>query len=624
VSRGLTRRQALGQAAAAGAALALPSGAWAGRRRPRAKNGTVAVYGAGMAGLAAAHELAERGFDVHVFERRAQLGGKARSFPVPGSGSGGRAPLPAEHGFRFFPGFYENVPDSMQRIPRPGRDNVMSSLRDLQSLSSDADGFGVALTNAAHRGLALSTNPDRLSDPGYLVGQLAGALAVLTGIPAVREPAELADFAQKCLVYMTSSIERRRGQWDHVAWWDFIGAPHKSAWFQQNIARGTTEALVAVKPEVCAVSSAGNIIDAFGWNIMGLGANERTAFLLRFLDGPTSEVWLDPWIRHLKSLGVTFHRNQALRSLAVHKGRITSAVVRSSSGRHRRVEADWHIAALPIDKALPVLTRRNVLAADEHLEGLRDLKTDWMNGLQIYLTRATSGPGVFATLDHPWTLSAVAQSQLWRRSIPQQYGDGTVRECISVDISTWDDGRGTTVAGRAARDCTREEVFREVWETFKDRWGGEEPALRDEHLHSWYLDPAIDTSGPRTTNDEPLTVQTVGTWDKRPAGPTGIPNLFVAGDWTQTNANVCCMEGGNWAGRTVARAVIEASGARTSEVDRWDYYTPPQLDDIKRQDAERYARGEPNLFDTGAPGAAALGDLQAVVGQAVARVRNRR
>src|SRR4051812_12778636 len=76
----------------------------------------VAVLGGGVAGLPAAHELAERGFGVTVYEARDGLGGKARSLPVPGSGAGGRADLPAEHGFRFFPGFYKHVPDTMRRI----------------------------------------------------------------------------------------------------------------------------------------------------------------------------------------------------------------------------------------------------------------------------------------------------------------------------------------------------------------------------------------------------------------------------------------------------------------------------------------------------------------------------
>ncbi len=75
-----------------------------------------------MAGLTAAHELAERGFKVTVYEPTA-LGGKARSIGVPGTARGGRRPLPGEHGFRFFPGFYHHVPDSMRRIPFRGNPN---------------------------------------------------------------------------------------------------------------------------------------------------------------------------------------------------------------------------------------------------------------------------------------------------------------------------------------------------------------------------------------------------------------------------------------------------------------------------------------------------------------------
>ena len=62
---------------------------------------TVAILGGGVAGLSAAHELAERGFQVRVFERKAAMGGKARSIPVPDSAVQSRKPLPGEHGFRF-------------------------------------------------------------------------------------------------------------------------------------------------------------------------------------------------------------------------------------------------------------------------------------------------------------------------------------------------------------------------------------------------------------------------------------------------------------------------------------------------------------------------------------------
>ena len=76
-------------------------------------NPKVIILGGGIAGLSAAHELIERGFDVEVYELLPIPGGKARSFPVPGSGKDGRKDLPGEHGFRFFPRFYRHIIDTM-------------------------------------------------------------------------------------------------------------------------------------------------------------------------------------------------------------------------------------------------------------------------------------------------------------------------------------------------------------------------------------------------------------------------------------------------------------------------------------------------------------------------------
>ena len=75
----------------------------------------VIIMGGGVAGMSAAHELIERGFDVQVFEKKVQLpGGKARSVNVPDFDAGEHYnPLPGEHGFRFFPGFYKRVIDTV-------------------------------------------------------------------------------------------------------------------------------------------------------------------------------------------------------------------------------------------------------------------------------------------------------------------------------------------------------------------------------------------------------------------------------------------------------------------------------------------------------------------------------
>ena len=97
---------------------------------------TVAVLGGGIGGLSAAHELAERGFDVTVYEAKSRFGGKARSIPIGKSDEEGKQVL-GEHGFRFFPGFYQHVTDTMSRIPyRNGRsveDNLVPTSESLMA-----------------------------------------------------------------------------------------------------------------------------------------------------------------------------------------------------------------------------------------------------------------------------------------------------------------------------------------------------------------------------------------------------------------------------------------------------------------------------------------------------------
>ncbi|MEA5512678.1 FAD-dependent oxidoreductase [Nodularia sp. UHCC 0506] len=67
------------------------------------KNKTVVVVGAGLAGLACAYELSQRGFTVTLLEKAPQLGGKIASWPIEAVGES----FMMEHGFHgFFPQYY--------------------------------------------------------------------------------------------------------------------------------------------------------------------------------------------------------------------------------------------------------------------------------------------------------------------------------------------------------------------------------------------------------------------------------------------------------------------------------------------------------------------------------------
>ena len=589
MSRDLTRRRLLqeGAVVAAAAAIATDANAQAKKRVPRSRKGKhVAVLGGGMAGLAAAHELIERGFKVDVYERKA-LGGKARSIPVAGTAAGGRKPLPGEHGFRFFPGFYHHVPDTMRRIPIKGNPNgVWNNLVDATETKSPrtqgrADGtvFGIA------------PDPNEARTPEgmqrILMEELSGS-----GVP----PQELAYFTSRVMVFLTSSDERRFGQWENVSWWDFIKAEDKSDEYKKVLARGLTRAVVAAKERKASTRTIGNMAEAFLYNFQGRG-NDGAAD--RVLNAPTNEAWIDPWVNLLRHKGVRFHVGQQVDALEVHGGRIRHARTRDRHGRRRFIEADWFVSAMPAERARR-LWSREVLRVDPHLKAMDELFVDWMNGIQFYLSKPLDVVrGHMTFIDAPWALTALTQGQFWAaRKFTRDYGDGTVVDSFSVDISDWDSPG--IVYGKTAKRCTREQVAKEVLEQIKAHLNDNgSDVLTDDMIHSYHLDPAIawHPAKRRNSNDEPLLVNTVGTWEKRPQAVSKIPNLFLAGDYVQTNIDLATMEGANESGRAAVNAQLEQSASKAAPVTMFELYDPPEFDAAKQADAELFKAGQPNALD---------------------------
>ena len=333
---------------------------------------SVAVLGGGVGGLSAAHELAERGFDVTVYEARDEFGGKARSMPVPGSGTGGRADLPAEHGFRFFPGFYRHLPDTMARIPHGGgsaADHLVPATRILLAQAGGRDEL-----------VAAARAPSSLDDLAVLV-RFAWEFGAGAGIP----PPELALFVERLLTLLTSCDERRLDQWERSSWWDYIGAPRRSAAFQKFLADGLTRTLVAARAREISARTGGLILCQLLFDLTRAGGRAD-----RVLDAPTSEAWIDPWVAHLRTLGVTFRGGCEVAGIECDGRRIRGVTVQGAAGPERIV-ADHYVAALPVER-LRLLLSPTLRAAEPRLAALPRLVVRWMNGVMFYLDRDVRAP----------------------------------------------------------------------------------------------------------------------------------------------------------------------------------------------------------------------------------------
>jgi 15-cis-phytoene desaturase len=564
---------------------------------------TVVIVGGGVAGLSAAHELAERGFTVEVFEARASLGGKAQSQYVAGSGRGGRRDLPGEHGFRFFPAFYRHVIDTMARIP-DGRGTVAHNLRA-------APEAGIGLTDGQPVARFLRRMP---TSPRELIESFTLAFGRLgfTAVDSLR-------FGQRILRYYTSCARRRLEQYESMSWWDFLGGDGYSADFRRNLA-AVPRTMVAMDARRGSARTLGDVSMQL---IVDHGRDGAETD--RLLCGPTSEMWIEPWRRHLESLGVRFHL--ASPALAVHTRRGRVAAVELADGRLLR--ADQFVLAVPLEALRPLIDD-DLAALDGGLGRLRHMPasrfarlTSWMNGMQFYLRRdvpIVRGHLLFP--DSNWALTCVSQAQFWGDDGPieERYGDGSVRGILSVDISDFDSpGRFVT---KRARDCTPEEIASEIWQQLRAALNTRQRTLlRDGDLLGWHLDDELVAQpGGGVYSRAPLLVHPPGSWQLRPEAATTLPNLTLAADYVRTHTDIASMEGANEAARRAVNAILDRCDSRAERCAIWPLREPALFDRAKQLD-ERLMNAGPRRrhpLDVAATAGAALEALPRVLDRLLA------
>ena len=577
----------------------------------------VIIAGGGVAGMSAAHELIERGFEVHVYEQQpVYVGGKARSTDVPHTATGGRKPLPGEHGFRFFPGFYKHVTDTMKRIPFAGNKNgVYDNLVATNRVVMGREGMNDIIS--------LVNFPKSLADLKVIGKALKGSNTGLTAD-------DIDSFMDKIWQLMTSCYERRLQDYERLAWWEYTDADNHSEAYNEFFVGGITRTLVAAKPRLVSTRTGGDILLQLIFQMANPFTNTD-----RVLNGPTNEAWLYPWRDYLIKKGVKYHHKHKLKE--VHctpgssgtKSAITGITVADEKGSESLVKGDYYIMAVPVEVMAPLLND-DIIKADNQLLGMKTLADDvqWMTGMQFYLKEDIRiARGHMMVINSPWAVTAISQPQFWDRIKMTEYGNGEVKGIISVDISDWGQ---TGYNGKAAKDCTKQEIMEEVWcQLSLGLRNNNKPLLSADMVVACNLDrdinytpataedekmdvsklkdcdpsiltgfrplqvPGLNKEDFKTVDKEPLLVNNTRTWDLRPEAYCNIPNLFFASDYVRTHTDLATMEGANEAARRAVNVIIERSGSTAAKCEIWNLHEPWLLWPFRWYDKRRFDKGLP-------------------------------
>ena len=554
----------------------------------------VAIFGGGIGGLTVAHELITRGFDVDVYEKGTMCGGKARSLEKPGTGTDGRRDLPGEHGFRFFPGFYRHLDDTMKRIPDGAGKYAYDHLVDAKT-------FAIAQEGKELYNLPVDT-PKTL--PEWIV-----ALNNFFGNPALGlAPGEKEILVERILRLLSMCRERRERDYECMSWWDYHNVPiPRSDQYNKMFVTGFSRSLVAMDAEQASTWTGANLLSQFFKVFFESGTMDRA------LDGPTNDVWFSPWISWLDNQGVNFHMEEKLTELAVNtvggQSTISGATLENTkTSVTTTVTADYYVAAVPVEVMTPLVKSDSnlaLLAAAPSLGKIDNLEVSWMNGIVFYLKNdvpVVDGHINFA--DSKWALTGISQAQFWNDS-PTNFGDGTINGILSIVISDWTTA-GDKVHLKTAAQCTSaQEVADETWAQIKLHLPGAAAAkLTSGDPVGFFLDSAIafDPSMVTSTqNAEPLLINTACSLVNRPEAATEIANLMLASDYVKTNIDLATMEGANEAGRRAANAILAASNSTKPPCDVWEYEEPEVFKDLQAFDRLLFEAGGPFYGDIPLP-----------------------
>lgn len=669
-------------------------------RRP-----TVAVLGAGIAGLTAAHELAERGFDVTVLESRedernglggvpagsyppVKLGGLAASQystvgthdgspaelrPFPGRRGDPRLPRRAvagEHGFRFFPAYYLHVWDLFQRIPVYQRVTTAGGETGwIPTARTVMDNVRRVIT----QGTTVNGKPS-LVFPRELPRSPAEFLGIVDQLAGLGfTPEDVGTFVSRLLRYLVTSPLRRAKELQALSAYDFfVGRDNPTETRRFSYTPRFDELLLEMPRVLAAFDSRWGDArtNLTTYLQLQLQMDRRDNKADGVLNGPTTESWFDHWYRHLEAIGVRFARGAAkcldppafdrtqpphLRprvQITLADGtrlapdytvvavdapvaeRITSALRAAGVGGTVAGLDGFTTSVPPPDGPLqpePTRppTRRDPYAMDEMGRVPWD-RFQTLSGIQYYFdTEFQLLRGHMYYSGTEWALSSINQHGLWQNR-PTLARDGHV-SVLSVDIGDFNAPSRQLVdelgRGKAARDCTADEIAAEVWRQIAAALTSQVDSAAEEVL-PWPVWYALDRglvmeAGPGqgqgrgrvVRNETPYLVPIVGDWENRPGEDPWNPHgtswttrppenwwledleqrnvwqarhggyqvhhnsVVFAGTWTKTFTRMTSMEAACESARHAVNAILDhyvwvASGGldrREDTILRWEF-----------------------------------------------------
>ncbi|OFZ01828.1 MAG: FAD-dependent oxidoreductase [Bdellovibrionales bacterium GWB1_52_6] len=499
------------------------------------RRASVAVFGAGIAGLSAAHELAQLGYAVELYEATAEPGGFFRSSRRPENGN-----TPSEYSWHGMGPWYHNTFDLLRRIPFDSGGTVYA-----RALSRSID-FGIfPEAGVAHFYDHKIFNIRKMFSMSHRDWIRWCWLMLKAWAANVRS--ESVYSAQSAAEYWRRVLSKR----SYLLWRSCFGPWIGSDWKQVSVhtaGRFFCKLFLSKPAHVHAADQEGG-----EWKHQG-----GDGWLL--FRGPSSEYWFERWVHFLKQKGVAVFFEAPLQRLVYSGSRISAA--KTADGK--LIHADAFIVATDPFSAAKIMGLSPGLEESRESKLLRSLVQDGPHS-QVSFRIAFSEPIHFprkrtavVVADSEFNLTLFAQEQVWDEQV--DLGENVKSLWTGTSCVSTVPGR---IHGLPVSLCSKEQFIEEIraqilscqsldHEIKKANRGRSLASfaiLKIEVWHEWQFGP----EGIKGLN--PKWVNNTRNQEYRPHQATSVPNLFFAGAHTKTAADVWSIEGAVESGRRAAQAL---------------------------------------------------------------------
>lgn len=530
---------------------------------------SIVIFGAGIAGLSAAHELIQLGYNVSVYETLDQPGGFFRSARLDEDN------MPSEYSWHGMGPWYHNAFDLMKKIPF----NEKGSIYDL------------ALSRPVDFGIFPDTDKAQFYDEGA------------KSIPKMFRMNKFEFIKWSYLMLKTWTSNNRSKikyaglnaaqAWKpllrdkaYKTWRSCFGPWIGSDW--SNVSLHTTGDFFRKQLTTKATHQHKDDQDGPAWT-QGTGAG----WLL--FTGPSSEYWFNPWVKYLKEKGVNFYWEKALTKFEFDGSTIISAFC-----GEEKIRGDIYILAINPFITADILSRTPELEKQAELNLFKPLIQDGPH-IQVSFRFAFSEEIKFprnrtavVVSDSEFNLTLFAEEQVWDNGVDlgqniKSLWTGT--SCIS--------GVPGRIYHKPVKNCMKEEFIEEIKaqilscgaldRLIKEANHGK--GLKDFSLvkievwHEWEFSP----EGIKSL--QPKWVNSTNTQTYLPDQKTPVPNLFLAGAHTRTQAQVWSIEGAVESGRRAAKGIDD-------RVVVLDQIRPLWISTLSKIDDILYTVKAPHLIDS--------------------------